>query len=77
MYAFGGGFTFHGIVEGSWMDLARLETGQNRYEESFHYSVAVSDDELSKLRLFLKKRAKVLFDQKAIYSNVGGKVEFL
>lgn len=69
-----GGFTLHGIVNGAWKD---PQTGEVTREQSFHYSVAVSADDLEKLRLFLGGRAKILFDQKAIYFEIGGEVELL
>ncbi len=69
-----GGFTLHGTVQGSWRD---PDIGESVREESFHYSVAVSKEGLTKLRAFMRERGKIIFDQKAIYFNVGGKVEFL
>ena len=69
-----GGFTLHGIVHGSWRNPA---SGEMVREESFPYSVAVSGSDLSRLRSFLRQRAKTAFDQQTIYFGVRGKVEFL
>ena len=69
-----GVFTLHGVVQGSWKN---PKTGATKHEESFHYSVALVKKDLEKLRSFLEGRAKILFDQEAIYFKIGGEVELL
>lgn len=69
-----GGFTVHGVVRGAWRN---PETGETKHDESFHYSVALSEDDIEKLRSFLGGWARILFDQKTIYFKIAGKVEFL
>lgn len=69
-----GGFTVHGVVRGAWRN---PETGEIKHDDSFHYSVALLEGDVKKLRSFLGGRARTLFDQKAIYFKIGGEVEFL
>ncbi len=53
------------------------ETGEVIREESFPYFVAVPEEEVEQVRSFMRDRAKVLFDQEAIYFSVAGKVEIV
>ncbi len=54
-----------------------LRQGEVIREESFPYFVAVPEEEVEQVRSFMRDRAKVLFDQEAIYFSVAGKVEIV
>lgn len=70
---FGGGTMAPGEYMGFYQD---PDTGQRVDDESYRFIVALSKKDVASLRRLLAA-ACVIFAQKCIYLNVGGKVEFV
>lgn len=70
---FGGGTTAPGNYEGFYTD---PDTGQQVFDESTKYIVAVNEDAIDTVREFLGEACHV-FKQKCIYLAVAGSVEFI
>lgn len=70
---FGGGTVAPGLYEGFYTD---PDTGQRVSDQSHKFIVAVAKSGVKELRQLLKECCFV-FEQKVIYLNVGGAVEFI
>jgi hypothetical protein len=71
--AFGGRTIAPGIYRGAYTD---PDTHERVADESIKYVVAVPESDLRFLRIILSVACTV-FQQKCIYVNVGGRVEFI
>ncbi len=67
------GWTDGGVVQGCWKD---PDTGKPVYDRSKKYIMAIEQNDVPKLRRFLKK-VKNSFGQKALYFEAMGIVEFI
>jgi hypothetical protein len=72
-HPFGGGTRALELYEGWYLDPDTREVVKDR---SAKYTVAVSREEVARLRLVLRKACRV-FGQKCIYLSVAGHVEFV
>ena len=70
---FGGGTAAPGLYSGFYAD---VDSGDRISDESRNSFVAIAPTELDKLRGLLMEACDV-FQQKCIYLNVGGEVEFV
>ena len=70
---FGGATAAPGIYQGFYRD---PDTQQQVADESYKYIVAIADSRLDELKQLLSA-ACMLFQQKCIYLNVAGRVEFI
>ena len=71
---FGGWTLSPGIYEGEYPD---PDTGKSVRDKSKQYILAVEEDQINKLRRYLKERVAVEFKQKVIYFFNGFEVEFV